>query len=123
MSEREWNYAQAAAVVLTTEGQAGRVYELAGDESYTLSDLAHVIATAAGTPVGVNNKCSYCIMHSETNPTKTLGHLEESTLPASESERAPRSTRTRIRRVTAPDCAIPGLCGSTRDLTEQMTAL
>ncbi|MGC1505627.1 MAG: NAD(P)H-binding protein [Sulfitobacter sp.] len=28
------DYAEADAVVLTTEGQAGRIYELAGDESY-----------------------------------------------------------------------------------------
>lgn len=45
------DFAEAAAVVLTTNGHAGRVYELAGDESYTLTDLAAAIATAAGKPV------------------------------------------------------------------------
>ena len=34
------DFAEAAAVVLTTEGHLGKTYELAGDESYTLSDLA-----------------------------------------------------------------------------------
>jgi NAD(P)H dehydrogenase (quinone) len=45
------DFAEAAAVVLTTDGHAGRVYELAGDESYTLAELAAAIATAAGKPV------------------------------------------------------------------------
>jgi NAD(P)H dehydrogenase (quinone) len=42
------DFAEAAAVVLTTDGHAGRVYELAGDESYTLADFAAAIAAAAG---------------------------------------------------------------------------
>ena len=37
------DFAEAAAFVLTTDGHAGRVYELAGDESYTLADLAAAI--------------------------------------------------------------------------------
>lgn len=45
------DFADAAAVVLTSENQAGRIYELAGDESYTLADLAAVLAAAAGKPV------------------------------------------------------------------------
>lgn len=45
------DFAEAAAVVLTTDGHAGRVYELAGDESYTLADLAAAITAAAGKPV------------------------------------------------------------------------
>ena len=45
------DYAEADAVVLTTEGQAGRIYELAGDESYDLTDLANTIASSAGRPV------------------------------------------------------------------------
>lgn len=45
------DFAEAAAVVLTTEGQAGRTYELAGDESYTLADFATAISAAAGRPV------------------------------------------------------------------------
>lgn len=45
------DFAEAAAVVLTSEGQAGRIYELAGDESYTLADFAAAISAAAGKPV------------------------------------------------------------------------
>lgn len=45
------DFAEAAAVVLTTDGHAGRVYELAGDESYTLADLAAAIAATAGKSV------------------------------------------------------------------------
>jgi NAD(P)H dehydrogenase (quinone) len=45
------DYAEAAAVVLTTDGHAGRVYELGGDEHLTYSDLAQVISQTSGKPV------------------------------------------------------------------------
>lgn len=45
------DYAEADAVVLMTDGQAGRIHELAGDESYSLTELADTIAAAAGKPV------------------------------------------------------------------------
>ena len=45
------DYAEAAAAIMTSDGQEGRVYELAGDESYDLTDLANAIASAAGRPV------------------------------------------------------------------------
>lgn len=45
------DYAEAAAVVLATDGQAGRVYELAGDSAYTLADLAADIARQSGKNV------------------------------------------------------------------------
>ncbi|MGW2028652.1 SDR family oxidoreductase [Streptomyces sp. NPDC001811] len=45
------DYAEAAAVVLTTEGHAGAVYELGGDESFTLTELAAAISAAAGKQV------------------------------------------------------------------------
>lgn len=45
------DFAEAAAVVLSGEGHAGRIYELAGDQSYSLSDLAAAIAVAAGKPI------------------------------------------------------------------------
>jgi NAD(P)H dehydrogenase (quinone) len=41
------DYAEAAAVVLTTEGHTGAVYELGGDESFTLTELAAAISAAA----------------------------------------------------------------------------
>ena len=45
------DYAEAAAAVLTQESQAGRIYELAGDESYTLGELAHEIHRQSGKAV------------------------------------------------------------------------
>jgi len=42
------DFAEAAAAVLTQENQAGRIYELAGDESYTLGELAAEIAGQSG---------------------------------------------------------------------------
>lgn len=45
------DFAEAAAAVLTQENQAGRIYELAGDESYTLSELAAEIAHQSGKAV------------------------------------------------------------------------
>jgi NAD(P)H dehydrogenase (quinone) len=42
------DYADAAAKVLTLPGQAGKVYELAGDTSYTLSEFAAELSRAAG---------------------------------------------------------------------------
>lgn len=45
------DYAEAAASVLTQENQAGRIYELAGDESYTLGELADEIARQSGKSV------------------------------------------------------------------------
>lgn len=45
------DYAEAAAVVLTTEGHAGKVYELGGDEAFTLAELAAAISAAAGRQI------------------------------------------------------------------------
>jgi NAD(P)H dehydrogenase (quinone) len=46
------DYAAAAAAVLTSdEAQAGKVYELAGDASYALTDLAEETGKLAGKPV------------------------------------------------------------------------
>lgn len=50
------DYAAAAVAVLTAaEDQAGKVYELAGDTSYTLADYAAEIARQAGKPVVYTN--------------------------------------------------------------------
>jgi len=49
------DYAAAAAVVLTRPDQAGRVYELAGDESYTLFDLAAEISRQTGKAIAYRN--------------------------------------------------------------------
>ncbi|AHH21884.1 NmrA family protein [Nocardia nova SH22a] len=45
------DYAEAAAVVLTTDGHAGQVYELGGDEHLTLTDVAQAISAASGKQV------------------------------------------------------------------------
>ncbi|WAH56318.1 SDR family oxidoreductase [Pseudomonas silvicola] len=45
------DYAEAAAVVLAGEGHVGKTYELAGDSSYTLAELAAEIARQAGKQV------------------------------------------------------------------------
>jgi NAD(P)H dehydrogenase (quinone) len=45
------DYAEAAAVVLTTPAQAGKVYELAGDEAYTLAELAAELSRQSGKTV------------------------------------------------------------------------
>ena len=45
------DYAQAAATVLTLPDQAGKVYELAGDTSYTLAEFAAELSRQAGKAV------------------------------------------------------------------------
>jgi NAD(P)H dehydrogenase (quinone) len=45
------DYAAAAAVVLATEGHAGKAYELAGDASYTRAELAAEVSKLSGKPV------------------------------------------------------------------------
>lgn len=49
------DFAEAAAVVLTTEGHENKVYELAGDEAYTLADLASEISKQTGKDIPYNN--------------------------------------------------------------------
>ena len=49
------DYAEAAAAVLTRSNQAGLVYELAGDESYTLTEFAQEIARQFGKDVAYQN--------------------------------------------------------------------
>ncbi|MFV0378009.1 MAG: SDR family oxidoreductase [Mangrovibacterium sp.] len=45
------DFAEAAAVVLTTAGHEGKVYELAGDTAYMLSDLAAEVSRQAGKEI------------------------------------------------------------------------
>ncbi len=49
------DYAEAAAVVLSDESHKGKVYELAGDDSYTLSDLAEEISKQTGRDIPYKN--------------------------------------------------------------------
>jgi NAD(P)H dehydrogenase (quinone) len=43
--------AEAAAVVLTSDGHDGTTYELGGDEPFTLTELAELVAAASGRAV------------------------------------------------------------------------
>ena len=44
-------YAEAAAIVLTTEGHLNKSYELAGDTAVSMSEIAAEVARASGKPV------------------------------------------------------------------------
>lgn len=49
------DYAEAAAKVLTTDNQAGKVYELAGDEAFTLTEFANTIGELIGKTITYQN--------------------------------------------------------------------
>ncbi|EJF07909.1 MULTISPECIES: SDR family oxidoreductase [Pontibacter] len=49
------DYAEAAVAVLTSLGHGGKVYELAGDEAYTLSDLADEISRQTSKDIPYKN--------------------------------------------------------------------
>lgn len=49
------DYAQAAAVVLTSEGHENKTYELAGDTAWTLSELAAEVSRQIGKDIPYKN--------------------------------------------------------------------
>ena len=49
------DFAESAVVVLTENGHEGKIYELAGDEPYTLADYAAEIARQTGKNIVYNN--------------------------------------------------------------------
>ena len=49
------DFANAAVEVITGEGHQGKIYELAGDESYTLTDLAAEISKQSGKAIPYND--------------------------------------------------------------------
>jgi NAD(P)H dehydrogenase (quinone) len=49
------DFAEAAVIVLTGQGHEGKTYELAGDEAYTLNDLAAEISHQTGKNVPYQN--------------------------------------------------------------------
>ncbi len=49
------DFAEAAAVAITDESHKGKVYELAGDKAYTLSDLAAEVSKQTGKNLPYNN--------------------------------------------------------------------
>ncbi|MBD0825335.1 SDR family oxidoreductase [Aestuariibaculum marinum] len=49
------DFAEALAIVITNEEHKGKVFELAGDESYTLTELAAEISNQTGKNIPYNN--------------------------------------------------------------------
>ncbi|MFT3740627.1 MAG: SDR family oxidoreductase [Breznakibacter sp.] len=49
------DFAEAAVAVITGSGHQGKVYELAGDEAYTLTDLAAEISRQSGKSIPYKN--------------------------------------------------------------------
>ncbi|MFZ6713246.1 SDR family oxidoreductase [Undibacterium sp. TC9W] len=49
------DFAVAAAAVLTGSDQGGKIYELAGDQAFTLAELAATLAELSGKPVAYVN--------------------------------------------------------------------
>lgn len=49
------DYAEAAAVVLSDDSHKGKVYELSGDEAYTLTELAEEISKQTGKTIPYSN--------------------------------------------------------------------
>jgi NAD(P)H dehydrogenase (quinone) len=49
------DYAEAAAVVLATDGHAGKTYELAADQAFTLTELAVEVSRQSGKAIVYND--------------------------------------------------------------------
>ena len=49
------DYAEAAVAVLSSDGHDGKIYELAGDDAYSLSDLAAEISRQTGRAIPYKN--------------------------------------------------------------------
>ena len=49
------DYAEAIAVTATSNGHAGKVYELAGDEAYTMADMAAEVSRQTGKTIPYNS--------------------------------------------------------------------
>lgn len=45
------DFAEAAVAVLTSEGHTNKIYELAGDEAYTLAELAQILSQQVGKEI------------------------------------------------------------------------
>lgn len=71
------DYAAAAAAVLTRDHQAGLVYELAGDEAYTLTELAAEICLQSGKAVVYQDmpEGDYNAMLQQAGLPEGLAHL------------------------------------------------
>lgn len=71
------DYAAAAAAVLTKEDQAGLVYELAGDEAYSLTELAAEISLQSGKTVVYQDmaEADYYAMLQQAGLPDGLAHI------------------------------------------------
>jgi len=71
------DYAAAAAAVLTKADQAGLVYELAGDEAYSLAELAAEISLQSGTTVVYQDmpEADYYAMLQQAGLPDGLAHI------------------------------------------------
>jgi NAD(P)H dehydrogenase (quinone) len=49
------DYAEAAAAVLTSDGQAGKTYELAADQAFTSAELAAEVSRQSGKTIAYND--------------------------------------------------------------------
>jgi NAD(P)H dehydrogenase (quinone) len=91
------DYAEAAAVVLTT-AHPRNIYELAGDTSYTLTQLAADVATQSGKPVVYNNLPEEAFAAALLNfglPSEVANMLADSDTRASHGELNSNSTDLR----------------------------
>jgi NAD(P)H dehydrogenase (quinone) len=70
------DYAEAAAVVLTTAGHDGAAYELSGDDAFTLADYAAELTRQSGTEVD----------HHDLDPRRLQDVLVGAGLPAAYAE-------------------------------------
>jgi NAD(P)H dehydrogenase (quinone) len=81
------DYAQAAAVVLATDGHENKTYELAGDTAFTMADLAAEISAKAGKAIPYNDlpEAEYAkILESYGLPAAFAAILAQSDIGASQ---------------------------------------
>ena len=80
------DYAEAAAVVLTSEDHAGKTYELGGDESFSMANLAAEVSRQTGRPLPYNDlpEAEYAkVLESIGLPTPVAAMLAQSDVGAS----------------------------------------
>lgn len=123
------DYAEAATTVLTAlESQVGKIYELAGDESYTLADLAAEVTHQSGVPITYQDlpEADFCAALAGTGLPQPIARLlSESDVSASKGAlydddralsrligRPTTSLRTAVAEALKGQGALPHLRGS-----------
>ena len=101
------DYARAAATMLTGEDHSGRIYELAGDASFTLADLAAVVREGSGKPMAYQDMSREAFRSTvvQAGPPETLATIVSDTdagmargAYSKTAARLPASSVTRLRR-------------------------